>query len=141
MFHPIEPITQTTFTAYGKIIEFPEDDKSNFYITASDSETPWRLAVFRYENHEIKTIECHPTSMESFEPLSGISLLLVAAHDTPEDYHIFLLNKPVVLNKGVWHQTLALTDVAEVKITENIDVYSDFYELKTTLHAGLVDEL
>lgn len=140
MFYPIESITRANFSAYGNLIEFPEDDKSNFYIAASDTEKPWRLAVFRYKNHKIKTIECHPSSMESFEPLSGISLLLVSAHDTPEDYHVFLLDKPVILHKGIWHQTLALTDVAEVKITENIDVYSVFHELESPLCVGLYHE-
>lgn len=139
MFCPIELITKDSFTAFGSIIEFPEDDNSNFYIVASDDKKPWRLAVFRYSNHEICTIECHPTSMESFEPVAGTTLLLVAEHDMPDEYHIFLLDKPVILKKGVWHQTLSLTDYAEVKITENIDVYSDFYELKHSLRCGVVE--
>lgn len=137
MLHSIELINKNNFAAFGSIIEFPEEDISNFYIVASDDEKPWRLAVFRYHNHEILTIECHPTSMESFEPVAGTTLLLVAEHDTPEEYHIFLLDKPVILKKGIWHQTLSLTDYAEVKITENIDVYSDFYELKHTLRCGV----
>ncbi|MGN0285866.1 MAG: hypothetical protein ACI4ET_14140, partial [Bilifractor sp.] len=58
----------------------------------------------------------------------------------PEEYHVFLLNKPVILNKGVWHQTLTLTDVSEVKITENLDVYSDFYDLPYEVRTGLSEE-
>lgn len=77
----------------------------------------------------IQRIECHPTSMETFEPLSGVTVLLVAEHVTPEDYKAFVLDKPVCLKKGVWHQVLSLTPVAEVKITENKDVYSDYYDL------------
>lgn len=137
---PIEIITRENFHPFGNVIEFPEDDQTNFYIAASDSEKPWRLAVFRFWNHEIKRIECHPTSMESFEPLSGTTLLLTALHETPEEYHVFLLNKPVILNKGVWHQTLTLTDVSEVKITENLDVYSDFYDLPYEVRTGLSEE-
>jgi hypothetical protein len=37
------------------------------------------------------------------------------------------LDKPVGLAKGVWHQTLALTPEAQVKITENVEVESVFY--------------
>ena len=83
--------------------------------------------MFRYSNKEIQKIECHPTSKESFEPLHGITVLLVAEHETPENCHAFILDKPVVLKKGIWHQTLALTPEAQVKITENIEVESVFY--------------
>lgn len=137
--HPIEMITRESFAPYGEVIAFPPEDKTNFYVVASDGEKPWRLAVFRYWNHSIKTIECHPTSMESFEPLSGTTLLLVAEHETPEDYHIFLLDKPIILHKGVWHQTLTLTDVSEVKITENLDVYSVYKDLEKEITAGVTE--
>ena len=33
----------------------------------------------------------------------------------------------MVLAKGIWHQTLALTPEASVKITENLEVESVFY--------------
>jgi ureidoglycolate hydrolase len=126
----IECITEESFRPFGRLIRFPEEDReSNFIIIASDTESPWRLAVFRYWNHSIEKIECHPTSMESFEPLEGETLLLVAEHDTPEDYHIFRLDQPVILEKGVWHQTLSLTDSAQVKITENLEVPTEFYSL------------
>jgi ureidoglycolate hydrolase len=135
---PIEIITQENFSAFGSVIAFPPEDTGNFYIVASDAEKPWRLAVFRYRNHEIKTIERHPTSMESFEPLSGISLLLVAEPETPEDYHVFLLDKPIILNKGIWHQTMAITESAEVKITENLDVYSEYIELEKAVRVAVL---
>ncbi len=125
---PVETLTEEKFRPYGRLIRFPEADKTNFYIVASD-EKPWRLAVFRYSNHSIQRMECHPTSLESFEPLEGTTLLLVSEHDTPEQYRIFLLDRPVILEKGVWHQTLSLTREASVKITENADVYSDYYDL------------
>lgn len=134
----IELITRESFEPFGNVIAFPKEDTTNFYIAASDSEKPWRLAVFRYWNHEIQRIECHPTSMESFEPLSGTSLLLAAPHESPEDYHVFLLDRPVILKKGIWHQTLTLTDVSEVKITENIDVYSEFYDLPEKIRVGII---
>lgn len=124
----LESVTKEAFAPFGTVMEFPEDCTDCFYIVDTEEEKPWRIAVFRYSNKEIKRIECHPSSKESFEPLKGITVLLVAEHETPEDYHAFVLDKPVCLRKGVWHQTLALTSEAEVKITENLEVESVFYE-------------
>ena len=134
---PVEYITEEKFRPYGKLIRFPDDDETNFYIVANDSEKPWRLAVYRYWNDRIRRIECHPDSMESFEPVSGTTILLVAEHETPEDYHAFLLDRPVILEKGIWHQTLTLTGESTVKITENADVYSVFYDLPHEISVGI----
>ncbi len=127
----LESVTVNAFKPFGTVLEFLPGDTSNFYIADTETEQPWRVAVFRYSNREIRQIECHPGSKESFEPLHGITVLLVAEHDTPEDYHAFILDKPVVLAKGVWHQTLALTPEATVKITENLEVESVFYTYDT----------
>lgn len=124
----LESITRKAFEPFGTVLEFPEEFKDNFYIVDTEKEEPWRVAVFRYSNKEIKRIENHPFSKESFEPLKGVTVLLVAEHDTPEEYRAFILDKPVCLKKGVWHQTLSLTPEAEVKITENLEVQSVFYE-------------
>lgn len=125
----IENITQETFKLYGNIIAFPEKNQGDFYIVDTDESEPWRLAVFRYSNKTIQTLEFHPTSKESFEPLSGITLLLVAEQQTPENYQVFLLDKPICLKKNTWHQVLSLTSEAQVKITENLNVESVFHEL------------
>ena len=75
--------------------------------------------------------------METFEPLAGVTVLLVAEHETPEEYRAFVLDKPVCLKKGVWHQVLSLTPEASVKITENKDVYSEFYDLSQEVCAQI----
>ena len=124
---PLESVSVSAFKPFGTVLEFLPCDTGNFYIADTEPESPWRVAVFRYSNKEIQKIECHPTSKESFEPLHGITVLLVAEHETPEDCHAFILDKPVVLKKGIWHQTLALTPEAQVKITENLEVESMFY--------------
>ncbi len=132
----VESITEESFRPFGRLIRFPESDtESNFRIIASEADSPWRLAVFRYWNHSIEKIECHPTSMESFEPLRGETLLLAAAHETPEAYHLFRLDQPVILEKAIWHQTLTLTSSAEVKITENLEVPTEFYTLPEAVEA------
>lgn len=127
----LESITADNFKPYGTVMEFPEDYSDTFYIVDTEEEQPWRVAVFRYDTKEIKIIENHPTSKETFEPLKGISVLLVAEHEKPEEYHAFILDKPVCLKKGTWHQVLALTDSAQVKITENLEVPSEFYEYES----------
>ena len=124
----LESVTREGFAPFGTVLEFPDGCTGNFCIIDTEKEEPWRVAVFRYSNKGIKRIENHPTSKESFEPLKGITVLLVAEHDTPEDYRAFILDKPVCLKKGVWHQTLSLTPEAEVKITENLEVESVFYD-------------
>lgn len=129
MMVKIESITRENFAPFGTVIEFSPDFDGIYEILETEDEKPWILAVFRYTNKTIQRIENHPTSMETFEPLSGVTVLLVAEHETPEKYKAFVLNKPVCLKKGVWHQVLSLTPSAEVKITENKDVYSEFYDL------------
>ena len=125
----IESITRENFAPFGTVIEFSPDFDGIYEILETEDEKPWILDVFRYTNKTIQRIENHPTSMETFEPLSGVTVLLVAEHETPEKYKAFVLDKPVCLKKGVWHQVLSLTPSAEVKITENKDVYSEFYDL------------
>ncbi|MCI6868595.1 MAG: ureidoglycolate lyase [Lachnospiraceae bacterium] len=129
MMVKIESITRENFAPFGTVIEFSPDFDGIYEILETEDEKPWILAVFRYTNKTIQRIENHPTSMETFEPLSGVTVLLVAEHETPEKYKAFVLDKPVCLKKGVWHQVLSLTPSAEVKITENKDVYSEFYDL------------
>lgn len=129
MMVKIESITRENFAPFGTVIEFSPDFDGIYEILETEEEKPWILAVFRYTNKTIQRIENHPTSMETFEPLSGVTVLLVAEHETPENYKAFVLDKPVCLKKGVWHQVLSLTPSAEVKITENKDVYSEFYDL------------
>ena len=133
----LESVSAESFAPFGSVLEFPGDFEDNFYIVETDDQNPWRVAVFRYCNHEIQRIECHPTSKETFEPLTGVTVLLVAEHDTPEEYSAFLLDKPICLKKGVWHQTLAITPEASVKITENLEVESVFYDLKEPVRACL----
>ena len=129
MMVKIESITRENFAPFGTVIEFSPDFDGIYEILETEDEKPWILAVFRYTNKTIQRIENHPTSMETFEPLSGVTVLLVAEHETPEKYKAFVLDKPVCLKKGVWHQVLSLTPSAEVNITENKDVYSEFYDL------------
>lgn len=125
----VEYITRDTFAPFGTVIEFSPEFDGEYEIVEKEEVKPWILAVYRYTNKSIQRIENHPTSMETFEPLSGVTVLLVAEHEIPEEYKAFILDKPVCLKKGIWHQVLSLTESAQVKITENKDVYSEYYDL------------
>lgn len=123
-------ITKENFAPFGKIIEFSEDCNDKFEIVITEETNPWRIAVYRYKEKGVKRMENHPTSKESFEPLTGVTLLMVAENESPEEYKVFLLDKPICLYEGVWHQVMSLSDGASVKITENLEVNSEFYEFE-----------
>lgn len=126
----LQSVQRETFLPYGEVLEFPAGIEETFCIITTEEKEPWRLAVFRYTNKEIQRMECHPTSRESFEPLHGLTVLVAATHENPEEYEAFILDKPVCLKKGIWHQVLALTEEAQVKIVENLEVKSEFYDLE-----------
>lgn len=128
-FVQIKNINHDNFDRYGKIMEFSEGYQEAFEIIVKEPESGWRLAVYRFSDKEIKIIENHPSSMESFEPLKGIALLVVAENSNPADYEVFLLDKPVCLYKGIWHQVISLSEEAQVKIAENYEVTTEFFEL------------
>lgn len=130
----LQYVQRETFLPYGEVLEFPAGIEETFCIITTEEKEPWRLAVFRYTNKEIQRMECHPTSRESFEPLHGLTVLVVATHENPEEYEAFILDKPVCLKKGIWHQVLALTEEAQVKIVENLEVQSKFYDLEKAIH-------
>lgn len=130
----LKSIHQKDFERFGKVLEFTKaDGNENFEIIMTEDKEPWRLAVFKYCNKSVKRMECHPASLESFEPLAGITVLIVAEHENPEAYEAFILDKPVCLYKGVWHQVLSLTDEAQVKIAENLEVTSEFFDLQHSI--------
>lgn len=126
----IKNITKESFKPYGTVIEFSENPSDpRFEVVIVEENHPWRLAMFRVVEKDFDTLECHTMSLESFEPVSGTGLLIVAEHDKPEQYEAFLLDKPVCLNKGVWHQMITLSQETIVKIAENLEVSSEFYNL------------
>lgn len=133
---PVETITRGRFEPYGRVIEFSPGCTEQFERIVTETESPWRVAVYRYSEKSARVLEKHPGSMETLEPLEGVTLLLVAPCSAPGSYAAFLLDKPVCLYKGIWHQLIAVTDTAAVKITENAEVSSEFYRFEEDI--GLV---
>ena len=120
MAKDILTISQESFSKFGKVIELEETFNERFKIIIQEEEQPWRIAIYRYNEKTIEKFENHPYSMESFEPLTGTTLIAVAENNKPEDYKVFLL------------------DEASVKITENLEVTSEFYHLENEIKPQIV---
>jgi ureidoglycolate hydrolase len=135
---PILNITTDSFGKYGTVLEFSKDFQGVFEIIVKQPDSGWRLALLRHSQKTGRIMECHPGSLETFEPISGMLLIIVAEHDTPSGFEVFLLDKPVCLHKGVWHQVISLAAESQVKIAENYEVESVYYELESDISAALI---
>ncbi|HHV98456.1 MAG TPA: hypothetical protein GXX36_02585 [Clostridiaceae bacterium] len=131
---PIKVIQAGNFAKYGKVIELTSNHQDGFDIIVTSESPGWRIAVYEVQRRTTGFMENHPTSKESFEPLYGTALLILAENSNPEDFEVFLLDKPVCLNEGIWHQIITLSEVAAVKITENLEVNSEFYYFENELN-------
>ena len=129
----LENITIESFAPYGYVLEFTPEMTKDFHVIVREEKDPWRLAILRFDRHNVESLENHPGSMESFEPLEGSSVLFVAEHDHPDKIRAFFLDKPICLYKGIWHDVLALSATAKVKITENLEVTSEKHTLAKPL--------
>jgi len=124
----IKRITKTNFRRYGWVIEYPDKNKKSekhnlFRIVLKESASRgWRIAYLIVRDKTIRRLEHHPHSFESFEPIRGKSLLFVSAENLPKKIECFLLDRPIILKKKIWHGIVAQGKEAEVKLTENAEV-------------------
>lgn len=127
----IKNINHQSFDQYGIIIDHPVTNTDHFFkVLISENNAGWRIAFFEINRKSTNMLENHPYSCESFEPINGTTLLLVGKNESPQDYEVFLLDKPICLHKGIWHQVITLSEYSQIKITENNEVTSEFYYLK-----------
>jgi len=137
--YPIQHLTREAFAPYGVILgHYHEQD--GYEIVATIESTGWLWALKTFGNQGLERIDCHPDTRESFEPVWGTSVLVVAPPDRPADLQAFLLDQPVLLNERVWHGLIALSAEARVKITENRQVtgipHPLGFELRPVLVSG-----
>ncbi|MFH0877939.1 MAG: ureidoglycolate lyase [Candidatus Omnitrophota bacterium] len=122
----VRPITRSSFKPYGWLIDFPRKtapkSKNLFRIVVRQPKNGWRIAYLVVRDKVIRRLEQHPKSLESFEPVSGRALLYVSKKKQSSGIRCFLLDKPVVLKKGIWHGIMTLGKETDVKITENVKV-------------------
>lgn len=142
---PLRTIDPDSFAPYGDVLVLTNPDperlqqgRSEFRIISRSADpTGWRIAVLAIRNREITRLERHPTTLESFEPMTGLAVICVAPPDNPDAVEAFVLDQPVCLKKGVWHDVLTLTKEAMIKIAENLEVTGDFRQLREPLRPVL----
>jgi len=116
----IQNINQDTFKPYGYLIEYDPGKSGTFQVVLNETEkVGWRIAVSKVMGNKVQMLGKHPNSMESFEPISGTTIFLVAQPETPENFEAFLLERSVCLYPNIWHATLSLSEYSLIKITEN----------------------
>ena len=123
----IKTLSQEKFSNYGTIIELKRNDGSGRYfeVLVEAKSNGWRIGVMDVQRYVVPYLERHLKSKESHEPVCGTMILLVAPAEKPENIEAFLLDKPVSVDEGVWHQIMAISDTARVKVTENLDMPSN----------------
>ena len=138
----IKKITPQNFKSFGHIIHHPQKDlhskdKNLFHIVLKEENSVgWRIAYLIVRDRIIDELEQHPQTFESFEPVAGKALLYVAREKDPKQIYCFDLDKPVILDKGIWHGVVTLNGDSEIKITENANVDCIYWELGFSLNAG-----
>ena len=131
-------ITAKNFKKYGWVIEYagkrPENKNGNLFriILKENEKTGWRIAYLVVRDKIIDKLEQHPGSFESFEPVRG-RILIYLSDGSMSKIECFYLNKPVILDKGIWHGVVSLTPESELKITENAEVESVYWTLEKCL--------
>jgi ureidoglycolate hydrolase len=143
----IKALTTKNFGKYGRIL-FPTEeenktiqDHSVAYIVLEKAVSKgWLMSHYSVSKRFTDIMENHPNTKETFEPLCGASIIILAHGPTPENPEAFLLDKPVVLYEGVWHDVLALSENATMRINENTEVQSVRQKLPYTIKAELCTE-
>ena len=134
-----EKINAGNFRRFGKIIEYPKKSlasrKKNLFckVITEPGKTGWRIAYLVVRDKAIDRLERHTGTLESFEPVKGKCLLYLAQAKSKRSLRCFYLDRPVVLKKGTWHGVVVLGKEAEIKITENARVKSEYWRLGFSL--------
>ena len=140
---PIENLSEEAFKPYGEILEatdgnlkYPYPD-SSFHVLAQAQSTGWRLAALKFRTRGLTMLQIHRTTMETFEPVAGVMVLCVNTEPSVDGLRAFLLDKPILLHKKVWHNIFTLSKESIVKITENEQVDAEDRELGMELVPSL----
>ena len=134
----ISELTPELFEPYGRILE-PEDKETpevsepgvfDFYVIFKEFSQDWQIGYLRQTGRIVETLECHPNTAEVFSPVNGSAAMLLATDPSNrETMRVFKLEKPIVLNRGVWHGVISLSEKSEMLIVESPDVIDEFYQL------------
>ena len=138
---PLLNLTRDAFSKYGRILEpTAEEAKNPFIVLEKVVSNGWQMAYSTVTKRSCDEMRRHTNTKETFEPLQGTVALVVALPDKPEEAEVFLLDRPVVINEGVWHNNIAISETAHLRINENIKVVSESHRLSFTIKAELYAE-
>jgi len=138
----IKKINAENFRNFGRVIEYPKKDlvkkQKNLFrkVLIESKKVGWRIAYLVVRDRVIDRLERHRGTFESFEPVRGKSLIYLASSKSKQAIHCFYLDRPVILKKGTWHGVVALGREAEIKITENARVKSQYWRLGFRLNSA-----
>lgn len=124
----LETITPESVAPYGTIIDWNpslEATGQRFHVLLrSEAPTGWRLAVLKVRERVMERMENHPTTEELFAPIEGRAVIVLAEPGPFDEAKIraFLLDRPISLKPGAWHDVFTLSDWATILIAENLEV-------------------
>jgi ureidoglycolate hydrolase len=134
----IKTLTKNSFKKYGLVMELAPDKKRFHVLFGESGKTGWRVGYSRVRPEPVKMLELHPDSLETFEPVKGICVIVVAPEKKPEKMEAFLLDKPVCVNKKVWHEVCVISETCELKLVENYMIEGTRYHtLKKPIDVGM----
>jgi len=98
----------------------------DFYILFREQGETWQVGYYVGYATSIDYVERHPNTPEVFVPLSGAPILVVLKNFNSQEIPIaFRLDKPVVINRGVWHNVISVSGKSEILIIESMGVVDE----------------
>lgn len=140
---PLETITPEAFAPFGTVIDWSDELEATgqrFHVVMrSEAPTGWRLGVLKVRERVMERMENHPTTEELFAPIAGQAVIVVAPAGPFDEGTIraFLLDRPVSLKPGTWHDVFTLSEWATVLIAENLHVTGERVVLSKPVAATL----
>lgn len=130
----IKKLTRRAIRPYGRLIDgsFLKDNGTGdkFGVLLKERSKGWRIGYLILRKKAMIKLESHPDSIETFEPVRGRAVIALAPAKRPYRIELFSLDNPVVVNKGVWHDVMAVSKECEIKIFENMEVGVRYHYLK-----------
>ena len=108
------------FSKYGVVLRDKTPAGNEVFIQREN--TGWRLAEISVNNSVVVEMSCHSNTPEGFFPIEGTAILTLSLDDSFKDCDTFLLDRPVLINTGVWHGLATLSDSARLIVVENREV-------------------
>lgn len=139
----VMPIEQERFRPFGRVLEPLPGERPRaapagvceFFVLTEESGEGWRIGFLRHVARTVDRLERHPNTKEAFIPLSGQAVLILATDPTGDDdaeggIAAFRLDKPVILDRGVWHGVVSLSPRSDILIAESGVVADEFHDLR-----------